>query len=87
MNSILMLGDCVGEQIGYSPYFSLQTIVILTVGDSYGLLVVDWVYYRSVTVKGVANMEKVMGLNLVGRSVSEVWQGKRRLVVASDQTN
>ena len=47
---------------------------------------VDCVYYRSVAVKGVANMKKIMGLNLVGESGSEVRQGKPSLAVASNQT-
>ena len=72
--------------MGPANWLSLQSIVSLTVGESYGLLMVDCVYYRSVAVKGVANMKKIMGLNLVGESGSEVRQGKPSLAVASNQT-
>ena len=44
----------------------------LKIGGILSLLVLDWVYCRSVTVKGVANMERIMGLNLVTESGSKV---------------
>ena len=44
----------------------------MTVDEFYSLLVVDWVYYRSLTVKGVPDMEKIMGLNFVVGGGSEV---------------
>ena len=50
----------------------LQSIVSLTTGEFYGLLVVDWVHYRSMTVNGVSNMENIMGLNFVGKRGQEV---------------
>ena len=58
-------------QISHCPYVLLHSIVSMTTGEFYGLLVIDWVYCRSVTVKEVANMEKIMALNFVGESGSE----------------
>ena len=60
-------------------------VVFLQKNDSLGelrhqafiaFLVIDCVCYRFVTVKGVAHGESC-GLELYGRTCSEVWQGKR----------
>ena len=76
-------------KLAITPTFFCKVLLILkiTAGEFYSLLVVDWVYCRSVTVKGIPDMEKIMGLNFVVESGSEVWQGKPRLAVASDQTD
>ena len=55
-------------QISHCPYFLLQSIVSMATGEFYGLLVIDWAYCRSVTVKEVTNMEKIMTLNFVRES-------------------
>ena len=46
-----------------------------SLGDFYSLLVVDWVCYRFVTVKGIA-YGAVYSLGFCGRPCSEMWQGK-----------
>ena len=57
---------------------SLENVIALS-----RLLVVDWVCYRFVTVKGGA-YGGVYRLGFCGRACLEVWQGKPRLLVVSD---
>ena len=55
-------------------------------GAFYSLLVIHWVCYRFVNVKGVPYKEDY-GLGLCERTCSEVWLGKLRMTMASYLTN
>ena len=99
LNGIFMLDDCVGKRLAlevvlrYGPcklviaptFWSKILLVwhlgiLWSFGGRLGLLQVH-------ELKGVANIEKIMDLNIVRESGSEVWQEKLGLAVVSDQTN
>ena len=57
-----------------------------SLGEFYNLLVVDWTCYRLVIVKGAGYGEDYE-FEFCGGTCLEVYQGKPRLSVVSDQTN
>ena len=68
LNGVLVVGECVGERLTLEvvlnyecKFFLLQITVAVSsfgkngsLGEFYTILVVDWVYYNFVNVKGVA---------------------------------
>ena len=87
MNSILILGDCVGERLTMGVVWVLQIITTLvfaakycyslflqkndSLGAFYSVLVIDWDYYSFLNVKRVA-YEEDYGLEFCERTCSKV---------------